>query len=239
MIGGALGWRSRHPFDGGRSGRYRESTWHVHAVRRHAVAQRRADDDEARDSADHRNGGDCAPAASQRALGRRTARSQAARPVSVPPRQGPAAGKRTTMSAIQTARRGLWLAAPLAAGVILLAGCGSSAGSTQSTAGGDASEALAPSGDMQAFTSCLAEHGVTLPNAGTGRGAPPSGGARPSGAAHAPGTPPAGGNGAAGATPPPPPGVDPGRWDAAMKACGDMAPANLGTRGAGPAARGA
>jgi hypothetical protein len=239
MIGGALGWRSRHPFDGGRSGRYRESTWHVHAVRRHAVAQRRADDDEARDSADHHNGGDCAPAASQRALGRRTARSQAARPVSVPPRQGPAAGKRTTMSAIQTARRGLWLAAPLAAGVILLAGCGSSAGSTQSTAGGDASEALAPSGDMQAFTSCLAEHGVTLPNAGTGRGAPPSGGARPSGAAHAPGTPPAGGNGAAGATPPPPPGVDPGRWDAAMKACGDMAPANLGTRGAGPAARGA
>jgi uncharacterized lipoprotein len=57
------------------------------------------------------------------------------------------------MSAIQTARRGLWLAAPLAAGVILLAGCGSSAGSTQSTAGGDASEAPAPSGDMQAFTS--------------------------------------------------------------------------------------
>jgi hypothetical protein len=60
------------------------------------------------------------------------------------------------MSAIQTARPGLWLAAPLAAaGVILLAGCGSSTGSTQSTAGGDASVAAPPRADMQRSPAAL------------------------------------------------------------------------------------
>jgi hypothetical protein len=149
------------------------------------------------------------------------------------------------MSLIRTGRRALLLTAPLAvAGVVLLSACssaasgtesstGSSADSTQSSTSGDAGGAAAPGGDMQAFVSCLAENGVTLPNAGTGGGsagdgARPSGRPRPDGATHAPGTPPAGGSGAAGATPPPPQGVDPEAWDAAMQACGNLVPANFG-----------
>jgi hypothetical protein len=135
------------------------------------------------------------------------------------------------MSVIRTGHRGSCLAAPLAAaGLVLVAACSSPAAgtdtATQSTSGAT-SAAAAPSGDMQAFTSCLAENGVTLPNAGTG-GDPPEGGARPSGAPHAPGTPP---SGAAGATPAAPPGVDQQTWDAAMQACGDLAPANFGKGG--------
>ena len=155
------------------------------------------------------------------------------------------------MSVIETGRRVLWLTAPLAAAaVVLLAGCSSSAtgtegtaSGTQSSTSGDASGEAAPSGDMQAFTSCLAENGVTMPNAGSGGGpgsggARPSGSARPSGAAHAPGTPPAGAA-AAGGTPPAPEGVDPEAWAAAMQACGSLAPARFGTGGGESAAPGA
>jgi hypothetical protein len=47
------------------------------------------------------------------------------------------------MSVIQTCRRGLWLAAPLAAaGVVLLAGCSSPASGTQSTTSADAMRAV-------------------------------------------------------------------------------------------------
>jgi hypothetical protein len=145
------------------------------------------------------------------------------------------------MSVIQTGRRGLWFAAPLAAaGVVLMAACSapaaSTAGGTPSSTSADASGAAAPGGDMQAFTSCLAENGVTLPNAGKGGGTRPSGGAHPSGAPHAPGTPPAGASGAAGATPPVPQGVDPAAWNTAMQACGNLAPANFGKGGGAPGA---
>jgi hypothetical protein len=143
------------------------------------------------------------------------------------------------MSVIQTGRRGLWLAAPLAAaGVVLMAACSgpaaSTASGTQSSTSADASGAAAPGGDMQAFTSCLTENGVTLPNAG--KGPRPSGGAHPSGAPHAPGTPPAGASRAAGATPPAPQGVDPAAWNTAMQKCGDLAPANFGRGGGAPGA---
>jgi hypothetical protein len=132
------------------------------------------------------------------------------------------------MSVIQTGRPRRWLAAGLAAtGLTLLAACGSSAeaaGATSATAGGSDSAATA-NADMEAFTSCLAKNGVTLPEppAGGGRqgGAPPSGapqgGQAPGGAQ---GAPPDGAG-----TPPAPQGVDEKTWNAALEACKDVRPA--------------
>ena len=73
---------------------------------------------------------------------------------------------------------------------------------------------------MQAYTQCLSQHGVTLPKRGAGAGTPPSGAAAPAGGAAAP----------AGAHPhrdpsQPPPGVDPQTWSSARAACASTAPA--------------
>ena len=132
------------------------------------------------------------------------------------------------MSIIQTGRPARWIAAGLAAaGLVLLGACSSSAQAASST-DGDASTsgaggAASSSADRDAFASCLAENGVTLPE-------PPSGGATggtpPSGAPQ--GTPPSDGSeGAppAGGTPPAPEDVDESTWTAALEACQDLTPA--------------
>jgi hypothetical protein len=106
------------------------------------------------------------------------------------------------------------------AGLVLLAGCGSAA-SASSTTGtsasttGDGATVESSDPQMEAFASCLAENGVTLPEPSGGRqgGPPADGGAPPDGAA--PG---------AGGPPPAPEGVDADTWAAALQACGDMLP---------------
>ena len=110
------------------------------------------------------------------------------------------------MSIIQTGRPGRRLCAGFAAvGLVLLAGCGSSAdststtGATTSTAGGGAPAAA------EEYARCMAENGVALER--------PSGGASPSGAPQsAPTTAPGG-------MPPAPEGVDEDTWTAALDAC--------------------
>jgi hypothetical protein len=108
-----------------------------------------------------------------------------------------------------------------------LVACGSSAAATSASGSGGAQ---ASDSAMQAFASCLAENGVTLPQRGNGgtrpSGAPSAGGAG-SGDGSAPptGAPPAGGTGgsaggaAGGGAMPAPPGVDATTWAAARKAC--------------------
>ena len=126
------------------------------------------------------------------------------------------------MSLAQTRRSRWWPAAGLAvAGLVVLAGCSSTA-SASGTTGESVSttgEATVASSDtqMDAFASCLAENGVTLPEpAGPGesvdRSAPPEG------------APPEGGAPGAGGTPPAPEGVDADTWAAALEACGDAMP---------------
>jgi hypothetical protein len=127
------------------------------------------------------------------------------------------------MAPAQTRRPRSWQAAALAAtGLVLLAGCGSAAtgsstGSTSTTANGGTS---APSDtQMDAFASCLAENGVTLPE-GSGdlqSNPAPDGGAEGS----APSDAPAPGDGD---TPPAPEGVDAVTWAAALEACSDTMP---------------
>jgi hypothetical protein len=127
------------------------------------------------------------------------------------------------MAPAQTRRPRWWPAAALAAtGLVLLAGCGnaatgSSTGSASTTANGGTA---APSNtQMDAFASCLAENGVTLPE---GSGDPQSDPA-PGGAAggSAPPDAPAPGDGD---TPPAPEGVDAVTWAAALEACSDTMP---------------
>jgi hypothetical protein len=127
------------------------------------------------------------------------------------------------MAPAQTRRPRSWPAAALAAtGLVLLAGCGSAAtgsstGSKSTTANGGTS---APSDtQMDAFASCLAENGVTLPE-GSGdlqSNPAPDGGAEGS----APSDAPAPGDGD---TPPAPEGVDAVTWAAALEACSDTMP---------------
>jgi hypothetical protein len=77
---------------------------------------------------------------------------------------------------------------------------------------------------MQAFASCLAENGVTLPQRGAGGstdGAGPPTGTPPTGAPTAGG---AGGPGQGGGAMAAPPGVDATTWAAAQKACAQYAP---------------
>ena len=112
------------------------------------------------------------------------------------------------MSLAQTRRSRWWLAPGLAAaGLVVLAGCSGTA--TASSATGESSSTTGgvtvASSDtqMDAFASCLAENGVTLPE--------PSGG-------------PQGGAPGAGGTPPAPEGVDADTWAAALEACGDVMP---------------
>jgi len=139
------------------------------------------------------------------------------------------------------ARRRLRLIlAPVAA--VSLAGlvaCGST--STSSGSGSGPSDAA-----MQAFSSCMAENGVTLPErganggpaggagagsaggAGSGSGGAGGGAAGSGGAGGADGgSPPTGAPqaGGAGGAMPAPPGVDATAWAAAQKACAQYAPA--------------
>lgn len=121
------------------------------------------------------------------------------------------------MSIIQTGRPGRRLFAGFtAAGLVLLAGCGSSADSTSTTGVTTSTADRGGPAAADEYTSCMSENGVTLeqPSGGT----PPSGapqGAPPSGAPSPQGAPPS----AAGGTPPAPQGVDEDTWAAALDAC--------------------
>jgi hypothetical protein len=126
------------------------------------------------------------------------------------------------MSPAQTRRPRRWPAAALVAtGLVLLAGCAntptaSSNGSASTTANGGTA---APSDtQMDAFASCLAENGVTLPEGSSGPQSNPAPGGGAEGSAPPEG--PAPGDGA----PPAPEGVDADTWAAALEACGDTMP---------------
>lgn len=101
--------------------------------------------------------------------------------------------------------------------------------STASSAASSAGSAPAGAPDFAAFRSCMQDNGVTLPDmgqppAGAQNGAPPS--AMPSGA------PPSGAPGAGGFPGGLPDGVDQATYDAATKACADLAPQGGPGRGA-------
>ena len=124
------------------------------------------------------------------------------------------------MSPAQIRRPRWWLAAGLAAaGIVLLAGCGSAASASSSGSTGEAGTAGSSDTQMDAFSSCLAENGVTLPERSGG----PQGGRPPGGDADG-GAPPQGAAPGDGGTPPAPEGVDADTWAAAMQACGDVMP---------------
>ena len=127
---------------------------------------------------------------------------------------------------------------------LALTGCGggtknasakkATASATTSTTAGDRRAALA------AFRSCMADHGITLPDrgAGGGQGGPsfPQGGPPTS-------TAPGGGGGAGGGGGrgfrQAPPGVDQAKYDAARQACQDKLPQGGFGGGGDPAARSA
>jgi hypothetical protein len=125
---------------------------------------------------------------------------------------------------------------PVAAvGLAGLVACGTGAASTTtSSSTGSGAQAGTSDTAMQAFASCMAENGVTLPQRGAGGGAdggsPPTG-TPPTGAPTAGG---AGGPGQGGGAMAAPPGVDATTWAAAQKACAQYAPTPLsGTATAG------
>jgi hypothetical protein len=115
---------------------------------------------------------------------------------------------------------------PVAAvGLAGLVACGSGAASTTtSSSTGSGAQAGTSDTAMQAFASCMAENGVTLPQRGAGGGAdggsPPTG-TPPTGAPTAGG---AGGPGQGGGARSAPPGVDATTWATAQKACAQYAP---------------
>ncbi len=131
---------------------------------------------------------------------------------------------------------------------LAVAGCGggtknasakkASASATTSTTAGDRRAAIA------AFRSCMADHGITLPDrgAGGGQGGPsfPQGG--PPTSTTGDGGPPSstggGGGGGRGGFRQAPPGVDQATYDAARQACQDKLPQG-GFGGGDPAARSA
>ena len=131
---------------------------------------------------------------------------------------------------ISTRRRGRralrLIAAPVGlVALVGLAACGTgtdASTSAPSAAEGSAAPAAAggPSDSaMAAYTSCLAENGVTLPERpDRGSGAPPSGAPAASGDGGTRGGP---GGGAPGQAPE---GVDADTWAAAQQACADVAP---------------
>jgi hypothetical protein len=123
------------------------------------------------------------------------------------------------MSLAQTHRSRWLLASALAAaGLVVLAGCSSTAsasGTTGESSGTTGGGTVASSDtQMDAFAGCLAENGVSLPEPG----GPPAGGSADRSA------PPEGGAPGAGGTPPAPEGVDADTWAAALQACGDVMP---------------
>lgn len=106
------------------------------------------------------------------------------------------------MPRAQTRRPRRWPAAGLAAaGLIVLAGCDTTASTSSDS-------------QMEAFAACMAENGVTLPKrSGDPQGdPPPGGGVRLRGPAEGDGSPPA------------PEGVDADKWAAALEACRDVMP---------------
>jgi hypothetical protein len=111
---------------------------------------------------------------------------------------------------------------PVAAvGLAGLVACGTGAATTTtSSSTGSGAQAGTSDTAMQAFASCLAENGVTLPQRGSGGDA--DGGSRPTGTPPT-GAPTAGGPGQGGGAIAPP-GVDPTTWAAAQKACAQYAP---------------
>lgn len=144
------------------------------------------------------------------------------------------------MSKIATRRRnGRWtrlVVAPLGAVTLVgLAACGTGTGSAAAATGTTSAPTAAASAEgqpdsaMAAYTSCLAENGVTMPEPPAGGGRGGAGGTPPP---HGGGTPPSGapedgdgGPGGAGGEPgQAPPGVDATTWAAAQKACADLAP---------------
>lgn len=120
--------------------------------------------------------------------------------------------------------------------VLALAGlsaCGGSTAATSSEAGAPSSSAAAPgaasggANGFAAYRSCMEDNGVTLPDMGGAppSGAPGAGGVAPSGAAATPPSGmPSGGPGAGGFPGGLPDGVDQATFDAATKACADLAP---------------
>ncbi len=145
------------------------------------------------------------------------------------------------MSTIWGPRRGwrLMLVPVAAIGLAGLVACGTGAATTSSGSGSGTSDAA-----MQAFASCMAENGVTLPERGADGGKPAGDGAGSAGGAGGPGgagggaagsggagaadggSPPTGAPQAGGAgAMPAPPGVDATAWAAAQKACAQYAPA--------------
>jgi hypothetical protein len=134
------------------------------------------------------------------------------------------------MAIIEAGRPGRLLCAGFAAvGLVLLAGCGSSADSTGTTA--PTTGAPGPGGSAE-YTNCLAQNGVTVDR--PSGGAPPSGapqGAPPSGAPRS--APPT----AAGGRPPAPEGVDENTWTAATEACKNLMPSPPSGGAAPPSAR--
>ena len=135
-----------------------------------------------------------------------------------------------TATGRRTGRLARLVVAPIGAVALVgLAACGSSATSTAGdTASGSTAAAGAPSDSaMAAFTSCLAENGVTMPERPGGGAGGPAGGTPPSGAPGAPGDDgdddggPGGPDGTPGQAPP---GVDATTWAAAQKACASLAP---------------
>lgn len=136
-------------------------------------------------------------------------------------------------------KQSVGLAGLLLAGALAVAACGSTA-APSADAGTPSVAATAPAtapggGDLSAFRSCMAENGVELPDGGGLAGTRPSGmptgmpTGMPSGA---PGGRPSGGPPAMGL----PDGVTQEQFDAAMTACGSLAPAAMGAGGAGDSA---
>jgi hypothetical protein len=126
------------------------------------------------------------------------------------------------MSPAQTRRPRRWPATALAAtGLVLLAGCASTASSTgsASTTANGGTAALSNT-QMDAFANCLAENSVTLPE---GSGGPSGADPAPEGGSQG-GAPPEGPAPDDGDTPPAPEGVDADTWAAALEACGDAMP---------------
>lgn len=111
-----------------------------------------------------------------------------------------------------------WVVAGAAALSLLgVAACGTGGAAPSGSTGGAAGHG-ARRQQMQAYSQCLSQHGVTLPKRGAGT--PPGGAAAPASGAAAP----------AGAHPhrdpsQPPPGVDPQAWSSARAACASVAPA--------------
>lgn len=124
----------------------------------------------------------------------------------------------------------------IAAGGLLVTSCGSNATAAAATASTTSAAASAKSSGRGAFRSCLAEHGVELPQRSTTTGGAATPGA--AGGADASGGYPAGGFGGGGFTNgQPPPGVDASTWTAAQRACGSLrSTGNRVRSGAGAAA---